>query len=70
MTGKKTRGVPLLHAHAEFVTDFDFCAYDDGLLATCSHDAYVKIWRVPPALLTDASQANAPIDPLVSTLSK
>ncbi|OQR76932.1 coronin-7-like, partial [Tropilaelaps mercedesae] len=63
--GKKTRGVPLLHAHAEFVTDFDFCSYDDGLLATCSHDAYVKIWRVPPTLLADATQTNAPVDPLV-----
>lgn len=48
------------------MTDFDFCGYDDGLLATCSHDAYVKIWKIPQALLTETVQANAKVDPLVS----
>lgn len=46
-TGKKSKNCPLLHAHSEFITDFDFCPYDDGLLATCSHDATIKIWRIP-----------------------
>ncbi|KAL1438135.1 hypothetical protein MTO96_048226 [Rhipicephalus appendiculatus] len=46
-TGKKSKNCPLLHAHSEFVTDFEFCPYDDGLLATCSHDATIKIWRIP-----------------------
>ncbi|XP_064481364.1 coronin-7-like isoform X2 [Ornithodoros turicata] len=45
--GKKSRNCPLLHAHADFITDFDFCPYDDGLLATCSYDSTVKIWRIP-----------------------
>ncbi|CAN7975440.1 unnamed protein product, partial [Ixodes persulcatus] len=36
---------------ADFVTDFDFCPYDDGLLATCSHDATIKIWRMPEGAL-------------------
>ncbi|KAL3188432.1 hypothetical protein MRX96_003412 [Rhipicephalus microplus] len=42
-TGKKSRNCPLLHAHSEFITDFEFCPYDDGLLATCSHDATSRI---------------------------
>ncbi|XP_064489724.1 coronin-7-like [Ornithodoros turicata] len=46
-TGKKNKNCPLLHAHTDFVTDFDFCPYDDGLLATCSIDSTVKIWRIP-----------------------
>ncbi|XP_075733806.1 coronin-7 isoform X3 [Rhipicephalus microplus] len=46
-TGKKSKNCPLLHAHSEFITDFEFCPYDDGLLATCSHDATIKIWRIP-----------------------
>ncbi|KAL3210554.1 hypothetical protein MRX96_037027 [Rhipicephalus microplus] len=41
-TGKKSKNCPLLHAHSEFITDFEFCPYDDGLLATCSHDATVS----------------------------
>lgn len=49
--GKKSKNLPLLHAHSDFVTDFDFCPYDDGLLATCSHDATIKIWRMPEGAL-------------------
>lgn len=46
-TGKKSKNCPLLHAHSDFITDFDFCPYDDGLLATCAHDGTVKVWRIP-----------------------
>lgn len=59
-SGKKSKNLPLLHAHSDFVTDFDFCPYDDGLLATCSHDATIKIWRMPGDVL---SSSNVPQNP-------
>ena len=34
--------VPLIHAHSEFVTDFAFSPFDDGLLATGSQDLSVS----------------------------
>ena len=34
--------VPLIYAHPEFVTDFQFSPFDDGLLATGSVDATVR----------------------------
>ena len=33
--------VPLIYAHGDFVTDFDFSPFDDGLLATGSQDSTV-----------------------------
>ena len=36
--------VPLLHAHSDFVTDFAFSPFDDGLLATGSQDLSVSEW--------------------------
>ncbi len=39
--------IPLLHAHSDFVTDFCFSPFDDGLLATGSADLTVKLWRLP-----------------------
>eukprot|EP00095_Tigriopus_kingsejongensis_P005020 maker-scaffold139_size317827-snap-gene-2.28 protein:Tk05020 transcript:maker-scaffold139_size317827-snap-gene-2.28-mRNA-1 annotation:"coronin-7 isoform x3" len=44
--------IPLIYAHSEMVTDFQFCPFDDGLLATGSQDSTVKLWRVPPSGLT------------------
>ena len=37
--------VPLLYAHADFVTDFAFSPFDDGLLATGSQDSTVSCLR-------------------------
>uniref|UniRef100_A0A4W3HRX1 Coronin n=1 Tax=Callorhinchus milii TaxID=7868 RepID=A0A4W3HRX1_CALMI len=34
-----------LPCHGDAVTDFDFCPFDDWLLATCSADETVKLWR-------------------------
>jgi len=39
--------VPLIYAHPDFVTDFQFSPFDDGLLATGSLDTTIKIWRIP-----------------------
>lgn len=36
----------LLRASAETITDFKFSPFDDGLLATGSQDAEVKLWRI------------------------
>ncbi|MBN3305097.1 CORO7 protein, partial [Amia calva] len=38
--------VSQLPCHADLVTDFDFSPFDDALLATCSADETVKVWRV------------------------
>ncbi len=40
--GQQSRAaVPLLHAHTDLVTDFQFSPFDDGLLATGSQDQMV-----------------------------
>ena len=42
--GRQHKGkVPLIYAHADFVTDFAFSPFDDGLIATGSQDSTVSI---------------------------
>ncbi len=45
--GRLTKAnIPLIYAHSDFVTDFKFSPFDDGLLATGSNDtsvSYIKI---------------------------
>uniref|UniRef100_A0A671T8H5 Coronin n=1 Tax=Sinocyclocheilus anshuiensis TaxID=1608454 RepID=A0A671T8H5_9TELE len=38
--------VTQISCHADLVTDLDFSPFDDYLLATCSADETVKLWRV------------------------
>lgn len=45
--GRKSKSMPLLHAHTDTVTDMDFSNFHDGLLATGSQDCMVKIWHIP-----------------------
>ena len=41
--GRQNKGeIPLIYAHGDFVTDFEFSPFDDGLLATGSQDSTVK----------------------------
>ena len=41
--GRKNKAnVPLIFAHSDFVTDFQFSPFDDGLLATGSQDLTVS----------------------------
>lgn len=40
--GRKSKTMPLLHAHADTVTDMDFSPFHDGLLATGSQDCLVR----------------------------
>ncbi|CRK99981.1 CLUMA_CG013274, isoform B [Clunio marinus] len=45
--GRKSKTMPLLHAHTDTVTDLEFSPFHDGLLATASQDCLVKIWHIP-----------------------
>ncbi|XP_065334722.1 coronin-7 isoform X1 [Cloeon dipterum] len=45
--GRKSKTMPLLHAHTDTVTDMAFSPFNDGLLATGSQDCLVKIWHIP-----------------------
>ena len=41
--GRQTKSnIPLIFAHSDFVTDFQFSPFDDGLLATASQDLTVS----------------------------
>lgn len=44
----------LLSAHADFITDFDFSPFDDSVLATCSKDCSIKIWKIPESEYKEA----------------
>ena len=45
--GRQNRAdVPLIRS-ADTVTDLRFSPFDDGLLATGSQDAFIKLWRIP-----------------------
>ncbi|KAJ8922826.1 hypothetical protein NQ315_007861 [Exocentrus adspersus] len=52
--GRKSKLMPLLHAHSDTVTDMDFSPFHDGLLATGSQDCLVKIWHIPPEGLQES----------------
>ncbi|XP_073998500.1 coronin isoform X2 [Rhodnius prolixus] len=43
--GRKSKTMPLLHAHSDTVTDMDFSNFHDGLLATGSQEC--KVWHIP-----------------------
>ncbi|XP_055370712.1 coronin-7 isoform X2 [Condylostylus longicornis] len=45
--GRKSKTMPLLHAHTDTVTDIMFSPFHDGILATASQDCLVKIWHIP-----------------------
>lgn len=52
--GRKSKTMPLLHAHSDTVTDLDFSPFHDGLLATASQDCLVKIWHIPEGGLKES----------------
>ncbi|XP_043284475.1 coronin-7 isoform X2 [Venturia canescens] len=52
--GRKSKTMPLLHAHADTVTDMEFSPFHDGLLATGSQDCLVKLWHIPEAGLEES----------------
>uniref|UniRef100_UPI00398F50E3 coronin-7-like n=1 Tax=Pristiophorus japonicus TaxID=55135 RepID=UPI00398F50E3 len=57
------RQVSELQCHADQVTDFDFSPFDDGLLATCSADVTVKLWRLPDTVEQVSSAQNITLGP-------
>ncbi|XP_070161434.1 coronin-7 isoform X2 [Polyergus mexicanus] len=52
--GRKSKTMPLLHAHADTVTDMGFSPFYDGLLATGSQDCLVKLWHIPESGLEES----------------
>ncbi|EFA02370.1 coronin-7 isoform X1 [Tribolium castaneum] len=53
-SGRKSKLMPLLHAHSDTVTDLEFSPFHDGLLATGSQDCLVKIWHIPETGLQES----------------
>ncbi|KAB7497235.1 Coronin-7 [Armadillidium nasatum] len=51
--GRLDSSSPLIHGHSDLITDFDFSPFDDGMLATCSTDAHVRIWHIPESGLKE-----------------
>nr|XP_049697604.1 coronin-7 isoform X2 [Helicoverpa armigera] len=52
--GRKSKTMPLLHAHSDTITDMEFSPFHDGLLLTGSQDSLVKIWHIPPEGLKES----------------
>ncbi|XP_044017641.1 coronin-7 isoform X3 [Aphidius gifuensis] len=52
--GRKSKTMPLLHAHTDTVTDMSFSPFHDGLLATGSQDCLVKLWHIPDTGLEES----------------
>ncbi|CAL1276842.1 unnamed protein product [Larinioides sclopetarius] len=65
-TGSKSKDLSVLHAHSEFITDFDFCPYDDEILATVSQDHHIKLWRITENTLNSNVPSNPEVDILAS----
>ncbi|RUS74895.1 hypothetical protein EGW08_017341 [Elysia chlorotica] len=53
--------VPTIHAHGDFVTDFDFSPFDDYLLATGSQDNKVSLWLLPDENDTSVTSISQPV---------
>ncbi|XP_052795520.1 coronin-7-like [Mya arenaria] len=45
--GRVGHDLPLLKAHADYITDLQFSPFHDDVLSTCSADSTVKVWRLP-----------------------
>ncbi|XP_071371698.1 coronin-7 [Centroberyx affinis] len=55
--------VTQIPCHADVVTDLDFSPFDDNLLATCSADETMKLWRVCDPELEQPSGAELTLCP-------
>uniref|UniRef100_A0A672RXY0 Coronin n=1 Tax=Sinocyclocheilus grahami TaxID=75366 RepID=A0A672RXY0_SINGR len=55
--------VTQISCHADLVTDLDFSPFDDYLLATCSADETVKLWRVCDPDQDQCSNAEVTLSP-------
>lgn len=52
--GRKSKTMPLLHAHSDTITDMEFSPFHDGLLLTGSQDSLVRVWHIPPEGLIES----------------
>lgn len=43
----------VFNGHSGAVLDFDFHSFDESLIASCSDDQFVKLWKIPDGGLTD-----------------
>ncbi|RXN24184.1 coronin-7-like protein [Labeo rohita] len=55
--------VTQISCHADLMTDLDFSPFDDYLLATCSADETVKLWRVCDPDQDQPSNAEVTLSP-------
>uniref|UniRef100_A0A667YHY3 Coronin n=1 Tax=Myripristis murdjan TaxID=586833 RepID=A0A667YHY3_9TELE len=55
--------VTQISCHADVVTDLDFSPFDDRLLATCSADETMKLWRVCDPEQEQPSEAELTLSP-------
>lgn len=56
--GRISPDMPLFIGHSGPVLDFDFSPFDDNLIASCSEDLNIMLWKIPPpseAITTDQS---------------
>lgn len=44
--GRKSKTMPLLHAHSDTITDMEFSPFHDGLLLTGSQDSLVSAFMI------------------------
>lgn len=59
--GRCEEGLPIVTGHSAAVLDFDFSPFHEHILASCSEDQTVKIWRIPEGGLT-ANLETAEVD--------
>lgn len=50
--GRYDMDIPLITGHSGAVLDFDFNPFNEDIVASCSEDQTVKIWRIPEGGLT------------------
>ncbi|KXJ24176.1 Coronin-7 [Exaiptasia diaphana] len=59
--GRRDKAPPYLQCHTDFVSDMDFSPFfDESLLATCSYDCSIKLWKLPKNVCTE----NVPSSPV------
>jgi len=56
--------VPLISGHKGAILDLEFDPFNDNILATCSEDCYIKLWKIPPEGLANGSQLQTDLQTL------
>ena len=68
--GRQNKKVPTVYAHSDFLTDMCWSPFDDDLLATCSNDGSLKLWRIPEEFTETLDQPLAVVDLQMQTVSR